>query len=138
MTTQQLSDIKIPPPPVGFLGSVPEWIVVVTLERLGKQDGVDYTYQSKLLGGRQFKGGRVVDFIFENPPDLAINVQGLFYHYEKGSAVQQDDRTTRAILASLGTTLIFLDEDDVLENPRYYVREALAYRDHSRLGAGGG
>ena len=36
-----------------------------------------------------------------------------------------------------GITVIFIDEDDIMQDPDYYVREALNYRDHSRLGPGG-
>lgn len=138
MTTEQLAKLRIPEKPETFIGSTPEWIVLVTLERLGKREGIDFTYQSQLLGGRLQKGGRVVDFQFIDPPDLAINVQGVYYHYESGSAIQQDDVQTRVILAGDGITLIFLDEEHVLTEPEFYVREALAYRDHSRLGIGGG
>ena len=137
MTTLQLEKLNIPPKPVNFLGSVPEWIVLVTLERLGKREGIDFTYQSPLLGGRLQKGGSVIDFEFIIPPDLAINVQGAFYHHESGTPIQQDDIQTRTTLLGFGVRLIFIDENHVLEEPTFYVREALAYRDHSRLGAGG-
>ena len=43
----------------------------------------------------------------------------------------------RAQLAGSGQILIFIDEDDLLEDPVYYVMEALRYRDHSRLGTWG-
>ena len=37
-----------------------------------------------MMGGRMDKGGLVLDFLFSNPPDLAVNVQGVYYHYEFG------------------------------------------------------
>ena len=117
-------------------GSDPEIAVFNALLQLGKRPDRDFIFQSKQFGGRVEKGGRIVDIQFVEPPDLAINVQGVYYHYEKGSAIIQSDVQTRSFLASAGVTLIFIDEDDALTNAKYYVREALEYRDHSRLGAG--
>ena len=34
------------------------------------------------------------------------------------------------------STLIFVDEDDITENARFFVSEALRFRDHSRLSGG--
>ena len=67
---------------------------------------------------------------------MGINVQGVYFHYEKGSAIIQSDIQTRAFLAAMGITLIFIDEDDALKDAKFYVREALQGKDHSRLGAG--
>ena len=117
-------------------GSEPEIAVFNALLRVGKRPGVDFTFQSKLFGGRVEKGGKIIDFDFVDPPDLAINVQGVYYHYEQGQSIVQSDVHTRSFLASEGVTLIFIDEDDALRDSMYYVREALAYRDHSRLGMG--
>jgi hypothetical protein len=33
-----------------------------------------------------------------------------------------------------GITLIFIEDDDIERDAAFYVKEALAYRDHSRLG----
>jgi hypothetical protein len=117
-------------------GSEPEIAVFNGLLQLGKKPGLDFSFQSKQFGGRIEKGGRIIDFQFIDPPDLAINVQGTYYHYERGSAFVESDVRTRSFMASQGVTLIFIDEDDALKDAKFYVREALAYRDHSRLGAG--
>ena len=122
--------------PEGWEGSVPEYLTYQTLEKVGKVPGEDFTYQSPLLGGRITKGGVVIDFDFTNPPDLAINVQGVYFHYQFGVETGARDRMARAQLAGEGKQLIFIDEDDLLEDPDYYVLEALRYRDHSRLGGG--
>ena len=122
--------------PEGWEGSVPEYLTYQTLEKVGKVPGEDFTYQSPLLGGRITKGGVVIDFDFTNPPDLAINVQGVYFHYQFGVETGARDRMARAQLAGEGKQLIFIDEDDLLEDPDYYVMEALRYRDHSRLGGG--
>ena len=74
--------------------------------------------------------------ISRNPPDLAVNVQGIYYHYEFGVEVKGRDVIARQQVAGQGTKLIFIDEDDILTDAEYYCREALRYRDHSRLGGG--
>ena len=119
--------------PASWPGSLPEFLVYQELERRGYDHGVDFTYQSPLMGGRA-RGGMVVDFVFNNPPDLAISVQGTFWHFEQGVEVRARDILAREQLAGLGVTLIFIDEDDILEDVEHYVGEALRYRDHSRLG----
>ena len=131
MTTQQ--QVQLPP---GWEGSIPEYIAYVEFTRAGKRHGIDFTYQSPLLGGRMTKGGVVLDFEFTNPPDLAVNIQGVYYHYEFGVDQKARDLMARAQMAGQGVTLIFIDEDDLLEDPPYYIREALNYRDHSRMGRG--
>ena len=82
------------------------------------------------------KGGLVLDFLFNDPPDLAVNVQGIYYHYEFGAETKARDIIAREGAVGRGLTLIFIDEDDLLRDPEYYCREALRYRDHSRLGGG--
>jgi hypothetical protein len=123
--------------PEGWPGSLPEFIAYSTLQRMGKRPGLDFDFQSSLAGGRVDKGGMIIDFMFRNPPDLAINIQGIYYHYEQGAGIQARDLMARQQLAGLGIALIFIDEGAIMENPEYYLQEALRYRDHSRLGAGG-
>ena len=130
MVTQQ---VQIPN---SWPGSGPEYIAYSTFIELGREPGQDFTYQSPLMGGRLDKGGFVIDFMFTDPPDLAINVQGVYYHYEFGVEAKARDVMARASLAGQNITLIFIDDDDLMSDPRYYCREALNYRDHSRLGGG--
>jgi len=135
MTTQSYNTMELPP---DWEGSKPEYLCYTTLISLGKQPNSDFTYQSPLEGGRLQKGGMIIDFLFDNPPDLAINVQGVYYHYEFGVETKARDLMARAQLAGQGMTLVFLDDDDLLRDPRWHVEEALKYRDHSQLGALGG
>ena len=130
MVTQQ---IQVPD---NWQGSGPEYLAYSTFIELGREPGQDFTYQSPLMGGRLDKGGFVIDFMFTDPPDLAINVQGVYYHYEFGVEAKARDVMARASLAGQNITLIFIDDDDLMSDPRYYCREALNYRDHSRLGGG--
>ena len=127
MTTQQ---VTVPP---GWAGSVPEYIAYQAFIGLGKRPDEDFTYQSPLMGGRMEKGGVILDFLFRNPPDLAVNVQGVYYHYEFGVEVRARDTMARAAMAGSGVMLVFIDDDDLMRDPEYYCREALNYRDHSRM-----
>ena len=130
MVTQQ---IQVPD---NWQGSGPEYLAYQTFIELGREPGLDFTYQSSLMGGRLDKGGFIIDFMFTDPPDLAINVQGVYYHYEFGVEAKARDVMARASLAGQNITLVFIDDDDLMSDPRYYCREALNYRDHSRLGGG--
>ena len=64
--------------PEGWTGSLPEWQFYASLLELGYQPNEDFTYQSPLMGGRLDKGGLIIDFLFDNPPNLAVNVQGVY------------------------------------------------------------
>ena len=75
----------------------------------------------------------ILDFLFRNPPDLAVNVQGVYNHYEFGVEVRARDPMARAAMAGSGVMMVFIDDDDLMRDPEYYCREALNYRDHSRM-----
>ena len=130
MVTQQVQV------PNNWPGSIPEYVAYSTFIELGREPGQDFTYQSPVMGGRLDKGGFIIDFMFTDPPDLAINVQGVYYHYEFGVEAKARDVMARASLAGQNITLKIIDDDHLLSDPRYYCREALNYRDHSRLGGG--
>ena len=132
MTTPQ----TLPEVPQSWEGSVPEFIAYQTIIQLGRRPDFDFTYQSPLMGGRMDKGGFVIDFLFDDPPDLAVNVQGVYYHYEFGVEAKARDVMARSSLAGQNITLVFIDDDDLMRDPRFYCEEALRYRDHSRLGGG--
>ena len=131
--TTQTSQVQVPS---SWPGSIPEYVAYQTFVRIGKEPGEDFSYQSPLMGGRMDKGGVVLNFVFTNPPDLAVNIQGVYYHYEFGVEVRARDLMARAMMAGDGISLIFIDDDDLMRDPEYYCREALNYRDHSRLGGG--
>ena len=125
--------VEVIPTPEWWVGTGPEYLCWQALLKLGLKPDIDFSYQSQLAGGRMQKGGRVVDFEIYNPPDIAINVQGLFFHYEKGAAVRQSDILTREYLATMGIKLIFVDEDDLIDDARAIVADALAGIDRSRF-----
>lgn len=119
--------------PEGFGGSLPEYLTFITLVEFGKVPNVDFFFQSSFQGGRLERGGLIIDFVFTNPPDLAINVQGEFYHYLQGQATIARDVIAREQLAAEGIRLIFIDAEDVQQDRKFFVSEALVGVDHSKL-----
>lgn len=117
-------------------GTEPEVIFYNALRRQGLKDGPDFTFQGRELGGRAEKGGLVLDFVFTNPPRLNVNINGVYWHYRFGSETIQRDIIAREVLAAQGDTLIFVDEDDLSVDPDFYTKEALAFRDHSKIARG--
>jgi len=132
MTIRQIPEQRPQTAPEGY-GSVPEYLVYQELLRRGKKPGVDFIYQSRFFG-INVKGAIEVDFIVK--PDLALAVQGVFVHYNRGADQIGRDKFTRIQLAAEGLKVIFLDEDQIEEDVQFYVGEALAYRDHSRASRG--
>lgn len=62
------------------VGSKEEARVSVALDELG----FDYMYQYQLFGGRNVRGGQVIDFIVQIPPHpIPIYVQGRYWHSAK-------------------------------------------------------
>lgn len=114
----------------------PELICYNWLQRIGLVPDVDFLFQTSVFGGRLDRGGLVVDFWFNNPPDLAVAVQGEYFHYTLRGGTRFQDLMAREELALQGTTLVFIDEEDLLSRPEYIVREALEYRDHSKIARG--
>lgn len=121
-------------PPDWWVGTRPEWAVKWALEKLGYEEGMDWMYRFNLggIGSSYFSQFDFVVFDFYT----AIEVQGEFWHYAQGSEKIANDEMRRVLAATHGFTLIFVDEDDVLERPEFLVREALAGEDHSKAGMG--
>lgn len=119
--------------PEGFDATKPEWYCYWALTKLGKVPGIDFDFQHSALGGRTFLGGLVADFVIYNPPGIVINIHGFHWHYEFGRERIMKDRVQRANVAWMGIQIIAIDEDQILRNPIYYVKEALSGREHSRM-----
>ena len=108
-----------------WVGTRAELLVYTILQAMGKVPGRDFVYQGR---------GGTTAFQFTDPPGLAINIMGIMQDYAEGVANSGIASLLRQQLRGLGVNLIFIDEVDLQDNPEYYVREALEYRDHSRLG----
>ena len=120
-------------PPAWFGGSWPEYVCYRELQRQGYEEGYDFVFQSSQLGGKTELGGVVVDFYFETRR-MAINIQGVYWHYVyKGGVNRGRDLDARQALGGMGIMLIFIDDDDLLRDPPYFVSQALQGVDHSRL-----
>jgi len=119
-------------PPSWWPGTRPEWAVYWALLILGLRPDVDFQYRARLPELERKRWGEV-DFLL---PDLqvAIEVQGEYFHYDQGVAQLVTDELKRAMVEGMGMILVWIDGEAVLADPLYYVREALSGRDHSRRG----
>ena len=115
--------------PDDWEGSIPEYFVMWALFKLGYKDRFDY--QKPFGGGRLQKGGTVIDFYLPEL-NLVIMVQSVRYHYTQ---IEQRiaDNLIRAMLLSSGYRVVYIDEEDALSNPIFYVQEALKGIDMSRM-----
>ena len=118
-----------PEPPADWIGSRPEWAIYWALNRLGYSGR--FEYQSPRMGGRLARGGAVLDFYIPEL-NLAINVQSTYYHYST-TPQRVSGALQKAMIESLGIKVIYIDEEDALANPVYFVKEALAGISHSQM-----
>ena len=116
--------------PMGFNGTLPEWLVYRELTRLK----VDFDFQSGALGGRMSRGGVVLDFWIPSL-NLAINVMSEYWHYGDPEARMRDKAGREALIAQ-GVTVVYIDEADLERNAKYYVEAALRGEDYSRVSEG--
>lgn len=118
-------------PRADWRGTLPEWAIYWAHLALGMKEDQDfaYIYQFDLAPNG-------VDF-FEFDIQMAIEIQGMYWHYGFGAAQQTNDLERRVRIEAFGIQMIFIDEDDALANPLYYLREARAGRDHSLTARGG-
>jgi very-short-patch-repair endonuclease len=113
------------------LATKPEWYVNWGLVRNGKKNGLDYNYRGEVKFLSSLATAAQLDFTMIDGSQIAIEVQGIHWHYELGFDKIAQDRVRRTELVSAGWVVIQIDEDDALRDPVYYVKEALAGRDHS-------
>ena len=109
----------------------PEEAFFLALLELGYEPNKDFTYQPSERINDQ---GSVIHFMFTNPPNLAINIQGVYYQHDFGGDIKARDLITRETLVGQGITLIFVDEDDVHQDAVGIAEDALQFIDKSRLG----
>ncbi len=121
--------------PQDWPGTTPEYVVFQTLVSFGLRPGVDFSYQSSQMGGRGELGGAVVDFLVHDP-ERGINVNEPYWHLRRGAEHAASDQLQRAGLERLGIPMVYIDADELVRDPIFYVREALQGRDHSRFTRG--
>jgi len=122
-----LTTNTFPAPPANFPGNIPEWYIFRALQALK----VDFEFQSSFLGGRQDRGGAVLDFYIPGL-NIGINIMSDYWHYNRADN-RIADQLIKEMLTAMGLIVIYIDEESALANPIHYVREALAGRDHSRI-----
>ena len=113
--------------PLDWPGTRPEYAIQWALIRLK----IGFEFQSSKLGGRQERGGAILDF-FLPEYNLAINIQSFYWHYGRPGAIASD-LLQREALEGMGIKVIWIDEDDALRAPLYYTQEALKGNDFSKM-----
>tara|TARA_R100000306_G_C4366457_1_gene137873 strand:+ start:549 stop:887 length:339 start_codon:yes stop_codon:yes gene_type:complete len=101
----------------GWQGGEGAYIAFGALVRANKQPGLDFDYHPRGQGPS-------VDFVFNDPPGLALQVE------EQGSQIPAV--LLKAQLAGVGRTLVILKYNLLTQDPDWLIEEALQYRDHSR------
>lgn len=95
-----MSEIQqIPGQEVGLIdGKAPaskeEWRLAVSFTKYK----LEFDYQVPLLGGRDIRGGMVVDFIVSNPFPIPVEMMGKYWH---SGILGAGDRLRLAILSNL-------------------------------------
>lgn len=114
------------------LATLPEWSIYWALtERLKKVPNVDFTYREEIEFISSLALGAQLDFMMQDGSQIAIEVQGVYWHYEQGSQKIAEDEYRRALIANAGWKIVNIDEDDAVRDPLFYTREALEGREHA-------
>ena len=119
--------VQVPP---SFPGTLPEYLVYQQLTK----KGIEFEYQASEMGGRQERGGAILDFYI---PSLnrGLNIQSTYYHYGRPNA-RLADRLQREQLEAMGIQIVYIDEEDIYRNAAYFVEQALQGIDHSLASQG--
>jgi very-short-patch-repair endonuclease len=121
---------EFPDPPLSWTGTVPEWAIYWAFIALGMKEGQHFEYEYYTPATPNG-----VDF-YVYDQHLIIEIFGLYWHYQLGREKLGSDLERQIRLESMGYSYIVIDEDDIMRAPTYYLKEALAGRDHSRLARG--
>ena len=93
-------------------GTLPERIFFKALLDRGMREGIDFTFQSSLQGGRLFLGGMVADFILTTR-SLIVRIQGRKWH--TGFEQERKDDFQRDILEGMGYHVLDLYDDTIYD-----------------------
>lgn len=126
---------RFPNPPANWGGTLPEWAIYWAHLRLGLKENEDFEYLQRL----RYVGGTIkgvqVDFLELDLP-IAIDIQGVFFHYGFGQSKITADQETRSRVEAVGLTYIAIDEEDAINDPIFYLKEARLGKEHSRIARG--
>ncbi len=102
-------------------GSKNEWYVAVSLDRLG----IGYSYQVSIDGGRNIRGGQVIDFVVYNPRPIPVFVQGEYWHNEQ----KQNEDILKQVAAEnqfgIKPILLMGEETDTMAKAYQVVKEKI-------------
>lgn len=109
----------------GIIASDIEALVYLWLEGQNYREGIDFSFQSGIFGGRQEAGGQVADFILYTGRayPLVLRVMGKYWH--ETPEQQGKDDAAKAILESAGFEVVDLKEKHILESLNYMMEQAL-------------
>lgn len=109
----------------GIIATDLEAKVYLWLEREGYREGIDFSFQSGIFGGRQEAGGQVADFILYTGRayPLVIRVMGEFWH--ETPEQQGKDDAAKEILKAAGFDVVDVWERDILKSLNYVMEQAL-------------
>ena len=93
-------------------GTLPERIFYKALLDRGMREGVDFSFQSSLQGGRLFLGGMVADFILQTRA-LIVRIQGRKWH--TGFEAERRDDFQRDILENMGYHVLDVFDDTIYD-----------------------
>lgn len=97
-------------------GTLPERIIYKYLvEQMNMTEGIDFSFQSSLQGGRIDTGGIVADFIFYA---LRLVINPLGPTHDEFLRIKKDQEQIDA-LTSLGYQVYMIPEDDVYDEPTF-------------------
>lgn len=96
-------------------GSLQERIFYKALEAHGFQSGIDFTFQSSMMGGRMEFGGLVADFVF---PLVKVIVQVQSAWHKMSSANEMRDRDQSILLRNLGYQVLEIWPVDIMDSRR--------------------
>ena len=104
--------------PDTFPGSDPEWWVYRWLIARGFREGIDFSYQVNVGGGRRLLFGNVVDFLVRpNAATFAWRVMGYYWHLARGYEVIVQDFNGRLRLERDGFSVVDI-WDVAIEDPQ--------------------
>lgn len=96
-------------------GSLQERIFYKALEDHGFQAGVDFTFQSSMMGGRAEFGGLVADFVF---PLVKAIIQVQSAWHKMSSANEMRDRDQSLLLHHIGYQVLEIWPVDIMDSGR--------------------
>jgi len=103
---------------IPFFASDIEILVIRWLDK----HGIEYQFQTSLMGGFYSLGGAVVDFIIPEG-NLAWRVMGEYYHLQV--EIRSHDAIQREMLTAMGFTVVDIWGEDVLKRIDVTLNKAL-------------